>query len=341
MNVRQIRQSFILLLTAVIWGVAFVAQSVGMDYVGPFTFICVRSLIGGLVLLPCITLLDRLNGRREGTVSENDGGNKGNTDGNNGTGWKGNRNDKNSRAGERQSVQKSADMKTLLLGGVCCGLALCAASCFQQFGILYTSVGKAGFLTAFYIIIVPVLGLFFGKKCGPFVWIGVLLALAGLYFLCMTESLRLGTGDILVFICACLFSVHILVIDYFTRYVDGVKMSCIQFFVCGAVSGIAMLIFERPELTQLLAAWKPVLYAGVLSSGAGYTLQIVGQKDMNPTVASLILSLESVVSVLAGMLFLNQHLTSRELFGCILMFSAIILAQLPQKEKKESLVRVG
>lgn len=293
MNSRQIRQSFILLLTAVIWGVAFVAQSVGMDYVGPFTFTCVRSVIGGLVLLPCISLLGRLNGQTE---------------------------------------KNSAGSKKLIPGGICCGLALCLASCFQQFGILYTSVGKAGFLTAFYIIIVPVLGLFFGRKCGPFVWIGVLLALAGLYFLCMTESLRLGTGDILVFICACLFSIHILVIDYFTPYVDGVKMSCIQFFVCGAVSGIAMFIFEKPELPQLFAAWKPILYAGVLSSGAGYTLQIVGQKDMNPTVASLILSLESVVSVLAGMLLLNQHLTSREILGCILMSAAIVLAQLPQKE---------
>lgn len=293
MNSRQIRQSFILLLTAVIWGVAFVAQSVGMDYVGPFTFTCVRSVIGGLVLLPCISLLGRLNGQTE---------------------------------------KNFAGSKKLIQGGICCGLALCLASCFQQFGILYTSVGKAGFLTAFYIIIVPVLGLFFGRKCGPFVWIGVILALAGLYFLCMTESLSLGTGDILVFICACLFSVHILVIDYFTPYVDGVKMSCIQFFVCGAVSGIAMFIFEKPELPQLLAAWKPILYAGVLSSGAGYTLQIIGQKDMNPTVASLILSLESVVSVLAGMLLLNQHLTSREILGCILMSAAIVLAQLPQKE---------
>lgn len=305
MNARQIRQSFILLLTAIIWGVAFVAQSVGMDYVGPFTFICVRSLIGGLVLLPCITLLGRLNVQQEQSLP---------TDRKSG-----------------QTPRKKADAKKLALGGVCCGLALCAASCFQQFGILYTSVGKAGFLTAFYIIIVPILGLFFGKKCGPFVWIGVALALAGLYFLCMTESLRLGIGDILVFICACLFSVHILVIDYFTQYVDGVKMSCIQFFVCGAASGIAVLIFEKPELTQLFAAWKPILYAGVLSSGAGYTLQIVGQKDMNPTVASLIMSLESVVSVLAGMLLLNQRLTNRELLGCVLMFTAIVLAQLPQK----------
>lgn len=301
----QIRHSLILLLTAIIWGVAFVAQSVGMDYVGPFTFICVRSLIGGVVLIPCIAFLEKLN--------------------------------KQSKSHKEEGAEKSKNMvppnnRMLFIGGVCCGLALCFASCFQQFGILYTSVGKAGFLTAFYIIIVPILGLFFGKKCGPFIWIGVLLALAGLYFLCMTESLRLGTGDILVFICACLFSIHILVIDYFTQYADGVKMSCIQFFICGILSGIAMLIFEKPEPVQLLAAWKPILYAGVLSSGAGYTLQIVGQKDMNPTVASLILSLESVVSVLAGMLLLNQHLTSRELLGCALMFTAIILAQLPQKK---------
>lgn len=303
----QIRNSLILLLTAVIWGVAFVAQSVGMDYVGPYTFICVRSLIGGVVLIPCIALLDR---------------------------WKGDAEKVEEQAQTEKERRKQK--KYLLLGGVCCGLALCFASCFQQFGILYTSVGKAGFITAFYIIIVPILGLFFHKKCGPFVWIGVLLALGGLYFLCISESLQIGKGDLLVFICACLFSVHILVIDYFTRYADGVKMSCIQFFVCGIVSGIGMLLFEEPSFAQLLAAWKPVLYAGVLSSGAGYTLQIVGQKGMNPTVASLILSLESVVSVLAGLLVLGQKLTGREALGCVLMFGAIVLAQIPQKNVAKS-----
>lgn len=300
----QIQHSLILLLTAVIWGVAFVAQSVGMDYVGPFTFICVRSFIGGIVLIPCIAFLNRLNPKRaEETAQSSLAGGAG------------------------------QERRQLLLGGFCCGLALCTASCFQQFGILYTTVGKAGFITAFYIIIVPILGLFFHKKCGPFIWLGVILALAGLYFLCITESFHIGIGDSLVFICALLFSVHILVIDHFTQYVDGVKMSCIQFFVCGILAGIAMLIFEQPSLSQILAAWKPILYAGVLSSGAGYTLQIVGQKDMNPTVASLIMSLESVVSVLAGMLLLGQHLNRREILGCILMFAAIILAQLPQKEK--------
>ena len=180
----------------------------------------------------------------------------------------------------------------------------------------------------------PVISLFFGKKCGPLVWAGVLFALSGLYFLCITESFQIGMGDILVFICAFLFAVHILVIDYFTQYVDGVKMSCIQFFVCGAVSGAAMLLFEEPSVSALLSAWQPVLYAGVLSSGAGYTLQIIGQKGMNPTVASLILSLESVVSVLAGLLLLGETLSGREVLGCVLMSAAIVLAQLPQKQRE-------
>ena len=306
MKKTQIRNSLILLLTAVIWGVAFVAQSVGMDYVGPFTFTCVRSLIGGLVLIPCIALLNRADGKNKKRMEAD--------------------------AGAKTPEEKRKERRLLLLGGICCGLALCAASCFQQFGIQYTTVGKAGFITAFYIIIVPVLSLFFGKKCGPQIWAGVALALGGLYFLCITESFRIGMGDILVFICALLFAAHILVIDYFTRYVDGVKMSCIQFFVCGIVSGIAMLLFEKPDLSAILAAWQPVLYAGVLSSGAGYTLQIIGQKGMNPTVASLILSLESVVSVLAGLLILGQTLSSREILGCVLMSAAIVLAQLPQKK---------
>ena len=223
--------------------------------------------------------------------------------------------------------------RTLWLGGVCCGVMLCVASCFQQIGIMYTTVGKAGFITAFYIIIVPLLGLLFGKRCGLFVWIGVLLALVGLYFLCITESLTVEFGDFLIFVCAILFSIHILIIDFFTLRADGVKMSCIQFFVCGGLCAIPMLLFESPDLSQLFAAWKPILYAGVLSSGVAYTLQIVGQKGMNPTVASLILSLESVVSVLAGLILLNQHLSTRETVGCVFMFCAIVLAQLPQKRR--------
>lgn len=292
MKKEQIRGSLLLLLAAIIWGSAFVAQSVGMDYVGPFTFNSVRSLIGGFVLIPCIAFLNR---------------------------------------GKQKRTMSSADKKRLLIGGICCGIALTLGSTLQQIGIMDTSVGKAGFITAFYIIIVPILGLFLGKKCGLSVWISVLIALVGLYFLCITESFSIGKGDIYVFIGAIAFSIHILVIDHFTQFNDGVKMSCIQFFVCGIICFVPMILFEHPQVSTILQAWQPILYAGVLSCGVAYTLQIIGQKGMNPTIASLILSLESVTSVIAGFLILHQNLSQREMIGCVLMFIAIILAQLPEK----------
>ena len=297
----KLKNSLLLLLTATIWGVAFVAQSAGMDYVGPYTFNCARNLIGGLVLLPVIRFLDR--GRRE----------------------------------NRESAPENKRM--LVIGGICCGLALCLASNFQQFGIQYTSVGKAGFITACYIVIVPILGLFFGKKCSPLIWGAVAMAVAGLYLLCMSGgSQGINKGDLLMLVCALLFSVHILVIDYFSPMADGVKLSCIQFFVAGALSGVCMLIFEKPQWSGLLAAWAPVLYAGVMSSGVAYTLQIVGQKGMNPTIASLILSLESSISVLAGWLILGQRLSAKEITGCVIMFGAIVLAQVPVGRKREDAV---
>lgn len=295
------RNSLLLFLTALIWGVAFVAQSVGMDYVGAFTFSFSRCIIGGVVLIPCIWFLNR---RKEEEPEK--------------------------KASEKKD--KKEERKICVIGGVCCGIALFFASNLQQFGLKYTTVGKAGFITALYIILVPVLGLFMKKRVQGKVWISVLLAVAGLYLLCITDGFSLGTGDLLVLLCALMFSVHILVIDYFSPKTDGVKMSCIQFFVCGILSGIAMLIFEEPSLGALLQAWMPILYAGVLSCGVAYTLQIVGQKDMDPTVASLILSLESVVSVLAGWVLLGQRLSLREISGCVLMFAAIILAQLPGKK---------
>lgn len=306
MGKQQIRNSFILLLTALIWGVAFVAQSVGMDYVGPFTFNCVRSIIGGVFLIPCIFVLNKINPERE-------------------TEYK-------SLSPEKQKENK----KTLFIGGILCGVAICVASNLQQFGISYTTVGKAGFITAMYIVIVPILGLFFKKKCSPTVWIGVILAVFGLYFLCMTEGFSVQMGDFLVFLCALVFSVHIMIIDHYTQLVDGVKMSCIQFLVSGIISGICMFIFENPSMSNILAAWQPILYAGIMSCGVAYTLQIVGQKGMNPTVASLILSLESVISVLAGLVLLKQMLSTREMIGCVCMFAAIILAQLPAGKKKNS-----
>ncbi len=299
MNRFVLRQSLLLFLTATIWGVAFVAQSVGMDYVEPFTFNAVRNMIGAIVLLPCIGLLNRLNGKNNG------------------------------EAGEPQK-------KTLIIGGIFCGVLLFVASNLQQFGIQYTTVGKAGFITAMYIVLVPVFGIFLHKKAGLKIWAAVALAVAGLYLLCMTDgSFSLQMGDLLVLVCAVAFSFHILVIDYFSPKVDGVKLSCIQFFTCAVLSAIGMLLFEEPKLSQILAAWVPILYAGVMSCGVAYTLQIIGQKGMNPTVASLILSLESVVSLLAGWVILGQKLSKRELAGCALAFAAIILVQLPSKVHKK------
>lgn len=301
MKKTNVKSPLLLFLAAVIWGIAFVAQSVGMEYVGPFTFNAVRSIIGGLVLIPCIFLLDRL------------------------------------KTGEKEELltaeEKKQSNRTLLLGGICCGVCLCIASNLQQIGISYTTVGKAGFITAMYIIIVPVFGIFMKKKIGIQVWVSVVMGVTGLYLLCMRESFSLGKGDAYVLLCALVFSFHILTIDHFSPLVDGVKMSCIQFLVSGILSGIMMFLFEKPEIGAILSAWMPILYAGVMSCAVAYTLQIVGQKDMDPTVASLILSLESVVSVLAGWVILGQKLSRKELFGCVIMFGAIILAQLPEKKK--------
>jgi drug/metabolite transporter (DMT)-like permease len=301
MKTGQMKNSLLLLLTSFIWGVAFVAQSVGGEAVGCFTFNGVRSLIGAFVLIPVIYFLDS---------------------------------QKKKELGEEKFLEQKGDSKTLILGGICCGVMLCIASNFQQFGISFTTVGKAGFITAMYILIVPILGLFMKKKVGVKVWLGVVLATIGLYMLCMTsESFSLSKGDFLVLICAGFFSLHILIIDYFSPKVDGVRMSCIQFFVCGVISLVIAFIFESPSLSAIVSGWLPILYAGVLSCGVAYTLQIVGQKNMDPTVASLILSLESVFSVLAGWLILNQTMTLREFSGCGLMFLAIILAQLPDRMK--------
>ncbi|WP_418751628.1 DMT family transporter [Frisingicoccus sp.] len=297
------KNTFLLFLTAFIWGVAFVAQSVGMDYVGPWTFNASRFIIGAVFLIPCIAFLDALK--------------------------------KKEAASSGISSEESApkDTKTLLIGGLCCGIAIAVASTLQQYGISMTTVGKAGFITALYIVIVPILGIFLKKKPRLIIWVSVVLALAGLYFLCMTDSLSFSKGDTMVLLCALVFSLHILIIDYFSPKVDGVRMSCIQFFVASIICGIPALILEHPQFSSLVAAWAPILYAGILSCGVAYTLQIVAQKNYDPTIASLILSLESVFSVLAGWVILHQALSPREILGCVLVFIAIILVQLPEKKK--------
>lgn len=293
----SVQSSLMLFLAAVIWGVAFVAQSVGMDYMGPLTFNGARFLIGGVVLLPLIRY----------------------------------------REHQKKAEQKkeTCSGKELLTGGICCGLALCAASLLQQYGIMYTTVGKAGFITTLYIIIVPVLGIFLHKKIGPRIWIGAVIAVIGMYLLCISGGFSLNKGDSLVLMCAVIFSVHILVVDYFSPRMDSVKLSCIQFLTSGVICTAGALLVEKPAFGALLAGWMPVLYAGVLSCGVAYTLQVVGQKKVEPTIASLILSMESVVSVLAGWFLLNQKLSGRELAGCGLVFAAVILVQLPDKRREK------
>ena len=300
MQAKKLRANLLLLLTAMIWGAAFVAQSVSMDYIGPFTFLCSRSILGGVVLLPVIALMDK----------------KKDTD---------------------EKEEPANHKKTLLMGGLACGAALFVASAFQQIGIQETTAGKAGFITAMYMVLVPIAGLFLGKKTGGKVWGAVAVALVGMYLLCFSGG-GLGAinrGDLMEMVCALGFTVHILVIDHFSGRVDGVKMSCIQFFVCGVLAFFAMIIFEEPNVQDILAAWMPIVYAGLMSSGVGYTLQIVAQKDTDPTVASLLMSLESVFSLVFGWILLHEAMSARELIGCVLMFAAIVWVQLPERRKAE------
>lgn len=306
----EVRNSLLLLLTALVWGVAFVAQRQGGATAGPYTFNCIRSFLGGLVLLPVIPFLDRYT--------------------------------------EGRKPQSKQERRTLALGGALCGLVLFVASTFQQMGMYYgTTAGKAGFLTACYILLVPVLGIFLKKKCGWNVWVGIFLAVAGLYFLCLTDRLTFQFSDVLVLLCAVCFSVHIMVVDHFSPLVDGVRMACIQFFVCGAWGMFPMLSVEMFKMgpaawLQSLGSidvWIPILYAGLISCGVGYTLQIVGQNGVNPAIASLLMSLESVFSVLAGMVLLHETMTGREVLGCVLVFAAVIFAQLqfgPSRQQDKS-----
>lgn len=295
-NRTQMRGAALLLLTALIWGMAFVAQSVGMDYLGPCAFNGVRSFVGGVALLPVIAFSKHL------------------------------------RKNAPEEAKPAGGKVRLWLWGSACGLLLGTASLLQQAGMLTASPGKAGFLTALYIVIVPVLGIFLGRRPGLKVWAGVVLALLGAYLLSVKGSAGIAAGDLLVIGSAVVFSLHILVIDSAPDVLDGIQLSCIQFFVAGILSMGLALLFEQFTLQQVLAAWVPLLYTGVISSGVGYTLQILGQRTVNPTVASLILSLESVFAALAGWVLLGQPLSLREVAGCVLVFAAVVLAQLPGKK---------
>lgn len=314
---KKMRGNLMLMLTAFIWGSSFVAQKSGMDLIGPMAFNGIRTLIGGIVLIPAIMFLNNLKAKRNLQSPDS--------------------------IAEASPEDKQKEKRLLIIGGICCGVALMIASNLQQIGIFYTTAGKAGFITALYVVLVPICGLFLGKKVRPVIWLCVLASAIGLYLLCMPAEGGFGhinKGDLLILLCALCFTGHILIIDYFSPKVDGVKLSCIQFFVAGILSIILMfpgdpaLGFDLPTLGTLLDSWLPILYAGVLSCGVAYTLQIVAQADTDPTVASMILCLESVFAVIAGMIILKESMSLREITGCIIMFAAIVVSQLPAKEER-------
>lgn len=296
--------SALLMLAAFIWGTAFVAQSKGLEQIGNFTFLCLRSCLAVVVLTPVSWFIFRNNRRKVG-IGEH---------------------------GENKKFMS----KRLLLGGLLCGGSVCLASLVQQYGIILSGVGKSGFLTTLYILIVPLLGLVFKRKVQPVLWICIAIATCGMYFLCVTESGSINIGDVLLIMCAFLFAVQIMIVDHFVQTVDGVRLSLVQFGVSAVISAIGMFLFEEVDPVTIGDAWLSIFYAGVLSSGIAFTLQIVAQKNLNPTVASLIMSLESVFAALAGAFF-GERLSGKEVFGCLLVFMAIILAQLPV----EKLVRKG
>ena len=287
MKKEQIKGSAMLLFATLIWGCAFVAQSVGMDHLGPMSFQAIRSALAVLALLPVFRIMDR---------------------------------------DPKAYIPRWKD-RDLWKTGILCGLALFVASSLQQVGLIYTEPGKAGFITAMYIVMVPVLGLFLGRKCGGRVWLSVALAVAGLYLLSCVGVTDINIGDILILGSAAAFAVQIVLIDSLAQTMDGVRLNCVQFVVVTVLSALAAVITEEPTWQGVIDCALPLLYTGVLSSGVAFTLQILGQQLLPPEPASLIMSLESVFAVLAGWVLLNQTLSPTELLGCVLVFIGVILSQ--------------
>ena len=304
MKHNQLRQVVFPILAAFIWGTAFVAQDLCADVIDTFTFNAARSYIAVVVLLIIIAIFSAFN-KDKPTPTK---------------------------------MQKRQNRRELLLGGICCGTALAIASNFQQAGLAAgTDAGKAGFLTALYVVLVPVFGLLFKRKVNLATWIAVGLSVIALYLLCIKGDFSLAPGDLLVLVCAVCFAVHILLIDHFTARCDGVKLSCLQFLFAAIWSTILALIFDTIDFHVLWECILPLLYVGVFSCGVGYTLQILAQKDSNPTVVTILLSLESVFAVIAGAIILHQQMSLREYIGCALMFIAVVLAQVqfPAKKAKQ------
>ena len=293
----QTKNSLLLLLCSFIWGTAFVAQSAGSG-MGAYSFLAGRSWLAVLVLIPTMLMFDAVNRRRTGTDGR---------------------------------PKTEAEKKQLVVAGLVCGTFLFAASAAQQIGItINPSTAKAGFLTAMYVVLVPVFGLFLGRKGSAQLWVSMVVAVLGLYLLCMKNGFTgIESSDWILLSCAVLFSFQIMAVDHFSPRMDGVRLSLAEFLVVSVESTVAAFLFETPTAAEFAANALPILYCGVLSSGVAYTLQILGQRDLNPAIASLLMCLESVFSALGGWMLLHQNLSAREVFGCVLIFAAVVLAQLP------------
>lgn len=296
----QIKGVLMLLLTALIWGASFVAQSVGLDAVGSFTFNGIRTLMGVAVLAPFILIRDKRSAR---SMNE-----------------------------AQLQARKTANRNALRYGFIL-GLVFCAASNFQQYSLNESAPGKIAFITALYMFFVPFFGLFLKKRVPLLTWICVLFGFVGLYFLCITPNdlhQVIRTSDLFAVIGSVIFAIHILLIERYAPETDGIKLSCVQFAVSGVLSCILMFLFEDPQIAAIKTATLPLLYAGVMSCGIAYTFQIVGQKYTEATIASLVLCTESVFGVLASAVILHETLSGREIFGCTIMFAAIVLSQLSE-----------
>lgn len=298
MKNKKLLGNALLILVAIIWGTAFVFQRAGMEHIEPVTFSAARMSLAA-VFIGAISMLKFAKG-----------------------------------SSDTESVAGKDNRKNTIIGGICCGTFLGVASIFQQMGIVYTTAGKAGFITTLYILIVPVISFVIFKKHSAWhVWFAVFLGVVGLYFLCMTETFSLSRGDSLICVCAVLFSGHILCCDHFSKKGNPVRISSIQFLTAAVLSWIAAFIMENPDPQKIVSALMPIVYCGIVSGGVGYTLQMVAQKFTEPTTASLLMSLESVFAVIAGALILSERMSGRELTGCIIMFMAIILVQIPMPQR--------
>ena len=299
---RKLLGNALLLFTALIWGTAFAFQRVGMEKIEPLTFNAARMALAAVV----IGIVAMFTGKKKGTASL------------------GKSNDHNDKE------KKSYKMNTIT-GGICCGIFLSFGSIFQQMGLVYTTAGKAGFITAMYMLLVPVIGfIFFKRKNTWLVWLAVVLGIIGMYFLCITEKLSFTKGDALVIVCAFFFSFHILCCDHFAPKGNPIAISAIQFATVTAISSVMALITEKPSIEKITSAFIPIVYCGIVSGGIGYTLQLVAQRFTEPATASLLMSMESVFAVLGGVVILNESMSVRELAGCIIMFLAIIMVQIPE-----------